>query len=54
MQLVVVFGLVARIVGGQMPFALVDRLGNGQRDGAVLLVGVSNVRLVENYIATRK
>lgn len=38
MQLVVIFGLVARVVGGQMPFALVDRLGNGQRDGAVLLV----------------
>lgn len=37
-----------------MPFALVDRLGNGQRDRAVLLVRVSNVRLVENYDATRR
>lgn len=41
--------LVARVVGGEMPFALINRLGDGQRDGAVLLVGVSNVRLVEDY-----
>ncbi len=47
-QLVVVLAVVVRVVGGQMPFALVHGIGNSERHCAVLLVRVSDVRLIQD------